>query len=175
MKGFLKYLTMTAAGAVLIAGFTAGSAKFARAEDAAPAAVGTDPDTVLDFEACWSGITAYGYLNDKNYGTGYGYMYITQSGKKFVLADSFLEFVWYDGGYYPYADGYFSGKVSKTGFTATVKYKHGCQLKLNGEFGGDGIEGTYKASGCNGKDSFHAKGTFNLPEEPSYYCDYFTP
>ncbi len=174
MKGFLKYLAMSAAGVVLIVGFTAGSATFARAEDAASeAAVGTDPAMALDFEGCWSGITAYGYLNDKNYGTGYGYIYLTQSGKKFVLDDSYLEFVWYDGGYYPYATGYVSGKASGTGFNAKVKYKHGCELKVNGGFGGYGIEGTYKANGC-GK-TFRAKGTFDFPDEPSYYCDYFTP
>jgi len=174
MKGFLKYLAMSAAGVVLIAGFTAGSATFARAQDEA-AAVGTEPEKAppLDFEACWSGITFYS-LADENYGDGYGYIYITQSGKKFVLDDSYLEFVWPDGGAYEAATGYPSGKASSTGFKATVKYKHGCQFKVSGTFGGYGIVGTYKASGC-GYYKFHPKGTFNFPDEPSYYCDYFTP
>jgi hypothetical protein len=175
MRGFLRYLTITVASAVLMAGFIANSARIARAEDEA-AADGTEPAkaTPLDFEGCWSGITAYGYLNDNLYGAGYGYMYITQTGKKFVLADSFLEFVWYNSGSGEYATGYFSGKASSTGFMATAKYKHGCKLNIRGDFGGDGIEGTYKATGC-GKTDFHAKGTFTFPSEPSYYCDYFTP
>jgi hypothetical protein len=173
MKGFLKYLTMTAAGAVLIAGFTAGSARFARAGDAAPASVGTDPDTVLDLEGCWSGVFAYGYLEDDNYGEGYGWMYFGQSGKKIKASlDSEFEFVWYNGGLGQESSGTYSGTVSKTGFTATAKYKHNCTIKFKGGFGGYGIEGTYKSAGCKKPyDGFDAVGTFDLPYEPGYCYD----
>ena len=176
MKGFLRHLTASAVAILLIAGFTAGTAQFARAGDAAPEAgsIPTEPAMAADFGGCWSGITAYGYLQDKNYGQGFGYLYIVQEGNKILGGDSYLEFVWYDNGGYPYASGYFSGKVSGDKFTANIKFQHGCKIAIDGKFGGDGIEGAYKEESC-GRYDYYPKGTFNLPGEAIDYCDYFTP
>jgi len=119
-----------------------------------------------DFAGCWNGTDAYGYLEDDNYGEGYGWIGFDQKGKKIQgpKDGSYFEFVWEDA----YAYGGVKGKVSKHGFVATGEAGLPCELKIIGQFGtNDDIIGTYKTIHCSKKHNFDAVGTFDLPYDTS--------
>jgi hypothetical protein len=151
-----------------------GSARYARAQDAdSPdggaahaAAVGTQPEKVQNFNGCWDGSSVNGTMEDQNFGSGYGWIWIAQNGStiKSGHQGSYYEFVW-DGGN-DWAYGPIKGKATKNGFTASGKIQGGCKVKIIGHFGtDDDIVGTYHYSGCSQKknDFINTSGTFDFP------------
>ncbi len=188
MKGFLRHLTMSAASVVLISGFTAGSASFARAQQAASQAddgghaagpATAQPDKKkpppYNFNGCWDGSSIVGSLEDENYGTGYGWIWIIQSGKNIKGGknknESYYEFVWDSG--VDWAYGPLSGKATAAGFTATALAGGKCKAKIIAAPGtSDDIVGSYDFTHCKTKTSnFIAVGTFDLPLNDSGCLD----
>jgi hypothetical protein len=182
MRGFLTYLTTSAAAAVLTAGLIAGSAGFARAQSAystgeagghGGASVATQAAKTINFEGCWDGSSIVGSLEDEEYGSGYGWIGIIQGGNKIKGNDeSGYEFVW-DGGN-DWAYGPIKGKAGSTGFSASGSLGGKCKIKIVGHPGGsDNIVGTYTYTGCTIKknDFINTHGTFNLPLNDSGCSD----
>jgi hypothetical protein len=186
-----KTLAIVACAGLLSAGVI-GSASFARAQYANSAdeggghAAATQPDNAaatqpdkkpsgppIDIAGCWDGSSTVGSLEDKKFGSGYGWIGMIQSGSDIEgEGDSGYEFVW-DGGA-DWAYGPISGSVSSKGFTA-IGVLHGkCKVKFVGTLGpDDNIVGTYHYTGCTVKkdDFINTKGTFNLPLNDSGCAD----
>ncbi|HEY6301357.1 MAG TPA: hypothetical protein VIW95_17085 [Candidatus Binatus sp.] len=179
-----KTFVIVACAGLLSAGVI-GSARRAFAQDAAATpgdegghaegSVATQPDKKSppsDFNGCWDGSSHDGSLDDRNYGTGYGWIGIIQDGTKIVggMNESYYEFRWDDGAY---AYGFVSGKVKGTGFTGTLTAGGKCKAKLIGHLGTNSdIVGTYDFHNCKTKTSnFIAVGTFDLPLNNSGCAD----
>jgi hypothetical protein len=172
MRGFLRYLTMTAAAVALIAGFTTSSARRAYAQDNTDADTGawaapgadTDEATTPDSKAppiplaeCWEGD-----IEDKEDDGLIGSItfFFTQDGSK-ITSDSDLDAEW-TSSYYFY--GPIHGKVTSKGITFKGNAGKGCPF--HGSAKGDDTElgGKIELGGKCGKYYKHV--TFSVSPVP---------
>jgi hypothetical protein len=148
MKGFLKFLTISAAAVALIAGITTGSARRAYAQDnndadteagswSAPGAGSADEATTPDSKAppiplaeCWEGD-----VSDKADGLGSIVFEFIQDGNKITKPDSGVDAGWSDQAFF---EGPISGKVTSKGITFKGNAGKGCPFHGSGK--GDDVE-----------------------------------
>jgi hypothetical protein len=148
------------AASVVVIGLLLSTPQTAPAQDSdsdwqtnAPAAISEKGAKPLDLSGCWSGS-----VEDTNYGSGTGFLFFKQSGKKAVKGT--------DGGLEtsgPDSTGALKGKISSTSFT--VSYKKGsCHVQFTGqEPSADTLTGNYTYD-CSGIDT---SGTFDFTFDSS--------
>ncbi|MGH7781804.1 MAG: hypothetical protein ACREQR_18460 [Candidatus Binataceae bacterium] len=163
MSRFVRAVTASAAAAVLITGVIAGSARFARAQDAAasqdsawtattPGAAVSEPDKAappIDVAGCWSGT-----IEDANAGAGTGALFFVQRKKKLVKGSGASLDIGNTTGI-----GALKGKATSTSFVATLHARQCKTLAFAGSPSGAGLVGTYILRRCLGLTT---NGTFSF-------------